>query len=96
MIGLAFSFAPADERWEPLQQTIHMIRTKLFYIVAELATPIGNKAGWPIEEEDVHFLGKEIDKMEKHLTALTTLFCRVEVQSVHHFIVLEPCSKSWT
>ena len=72
MIGLAFSFALADERVEPLQQTIHMIRTKLFYIGTDLATPIGKKAGWPIEEADVHFLGKEIDKMEKHLTALTT------------------------
>ncbi|MBK5442853.1 MULTISPECIES: cob(I)yrinic acid a,c-diamide adenosyltransferase [unclassified Peribacillus] len=71
MIGLAFSFAPAEEKWKSLQETIHIIQTKLFHIGAELATPIGKQVGWPIEEEDVHFLEKEIDKMEEHLKALT-------------------------
>ncbi|MGX9134376.1 cob(I)yrinic acid a,c-diamide adenosyltransferase [Rummeliibacillus sp. JY-2-4R] len=71
MIGLALSFIPKSNKWEPIIQQLRIIQTKLFHVGAELATPTGKDVGWPILESDVVFLEKEIDKMEESLPSLT-------------------------
>jgi cob(I)alamin adenosyltransferase len=70
-IGFAISLFGEDEKWDQLKQSLHIIQTKLFHIGAELATPPGKKVGWPILEEDVSFLEKEIDEMDEKLPPLT-------------------------
>ncbi|RXT04830.1 cob(I)yrinic acid a,c-diamide adenosyltransferase [Ammoniphilus sp. CFH 90114] len=71
MIGLAISFLPKDDQWTELLETFHVVQTKLFHVGAELATPVGKKVGWPIQEEDVTYLEQQIDKMDEELPALT-------------------------
>ncbi|USG64718.1 cob(I)yrinic acid a,c-diamide adenosyltransferase [Brevibacillus ruminantium] len=69
-IGLALSLLPAGDDWTELRKVFHVIQTKLFHIGAELATPAGKEVGWPIQEEDVHFLENEIDKLDAELPQL--------------------------
>jgi cob(I)alamin adenosyltransferase len=70
-IGLALSLLPAGEDWSSLRAVFHVIQTKLFHVGAELATPKGKKAGWPIAEEDVTFLEEQIDKLAADQPPLT-------------------------
>ncbi|WCK52629.1 cob(I)yrinic acid a,c-diamide adenosyltransferase [Aneurinibacillus sp. Ricciae_BoGa-3] len=71
MIGLALSFIPKADKWEPFKQQLRIIQTKLFHVGAELATPTGKDVAWPILDSDVVFLEQEIDKMEENLPSLT-------------------------
>lgn len=71
MIGLGVSFLPEVSDWDQIKQVSHIIQTNLFHVGAELATPVGKKVGWSIEESDVVFLEQEIDRMEVTLPTLT-------------------------
>lgn len=68
-IGLAVSYLPEKGRF--LEEPLHLIQTKLFHIGAELSTPEGKEVPWPIRDEDVLFLEREIDRMEEGLPPLT-------------------------
>jgi len=70
-IGLALSCLDQDEKWQQLRETFHVIQTKLFHIGSEFATPAGKKVSWPILEEDVLFLEREIDRLNAELSELT-------------------------
>ncbi len=70
-IGLALSFLPEGEEWNEFLKTFHIIQTKLFHIGAELATPAGKQVGWPIVEEDVIFLERQIDALDANLAPLS-------------------------
>ena len=71
-IGAALSLLPKSDDWAELREIFHLIQTKLFHIGAELATPEGKKVGWPIQEEDVLYLERQIDKLDEALPPLTT------------------------
>ncbi|OAJ72972.1 cob(I)yrinic acid a c-diamide adenosyltransferase [Brevibacillus sp. SKDU10] len=70
-VGAAVSFLPKEHKWAELLETFHLIQTKLFHIGAELATPEGKKVGWPIVDEDVDYLEKQIDCLDAKLLPLT-------------------------
>ncbi|WP_047152387.1 cob(I)yrinic acid a,c-diamide adenosyltransferase [Aneurinibacillus tyrosinisolvens] len=70
-IGLALSYLPEEEEWTEFRSVFHIIQTKLFHVGAELATPAGKEVGWKLEEADVQFLEKSIDKWDEQLPALT-------------------------
>lgn len=70
-IGLSKTHLDTADKWDTLKKSLHIIQTKLFHIGAELATPEGKSVGWPIQDEDVVFLEKEIDRMDATLPPLT-------------------------
>ncbi|MDN9011818.1 cob(I)yrinic acid a,c-diamide adenosyltransferase [Brevibacillus laterosporus] len=70
-VGAAVSFLPKEHKLAELLETFHLIQTKLFHIGAELATPEGKKVGWPIVDEDVDYLEKQIDYLDAKLLPLT-------------------------
>ncbi|WP_286886290.1 cob(I)yrinic acid a,c-diamide adenosyltransferase [Aneurinibacillus sp. UBA3580] len=70
-IGLALSHMPEGNEWQEFFSVFHIVQTKLFHIGAELATPAGKEVGWKIEEADVEYLEKMIDKWDAELPALT-------------------------
>ncbi|GAA4722436.1 cob(I)yrinic acid a,c-diamide adenosyltransferase [Brevibacillus fulvus] len=69
-IGLALSFLPPGEEWVEIRRSLEKIQTQLFHVGAELATPPGKKVGWPIKEEDVAFLERQIDSWDEQLPEL--------------------------
>ncbi len=70
-IGLSKAHLDTSEKWDEMKKSLHIIQTKLFHIGAELATPEGKSVGWPIKDEDVDYLEKEIDRMDATLPPLT-------------------------
>lgn len=73
MIGLAISLmkdAPLQDI-ESVEKVFHKIQTELFHVGAELATPVGKKVYWKLEDEHIEFLETVIDEWDAELPALT-------------------------
>mgnify|MGYP003447722025 CR=1 FL=1 len=73
MIGLAISLmqdAPLQDI-ESVEKVFHKIQTELFHVGAELATPLGKKVHWQLENEHINFLETMIDEWDAELPPLT-------------------------
>lgn len=71
-IGLALSLLVLDdqEAEKDIKETLSHVQTTLFYVGAELATPIGKKVTRTVTEEHVRELEMCIDRWEERLKEL--------------------------
>jgi cob(I)alamin adenosyltransferase len=71
-IGLALSLLVLDdqEAEKDIKETLNLVQTTLFYVGAELATPIGKKVMNAVTEDHVRELEVCIDRWEENLKEL--------------------------
>ncbi|HEY8341932.1 MAG TPA: cob(I)yrinic acid a,c-diamide adenosyltransferase [Calditerricola sp.] len=69
-IGLALALLPAGPEWDEVRRQLAVVQTKLFHVGAELATPPDKPVGWPIGDDDVTALERQIDALDAQLPPL--------------------------
>jgi cob(I)alamin adenosyltransferase len=71
-IGLALSLLvlPNKEVEKDIREIFNRIQTALFYVGAELATPLGKEVKWSVKDREVKELEDCIDRWEGTLTEL--------------------------
>jgi cob(I)alamin adenosyltransferase len=71
-IGLALSFLVLEDKEaeKDIRGTLYNVQTTLFYVGAELATPVGKEVRWTVNEEHVREIEECIDRWEANLKEL--------------------------
>lgn len=71
-IGLALSLLVLGDKEaeKDIRGTLFNVQTTLFYVGAELATPIGKEVKWTVNEEHVREIENCIDRWEENLNEL--------------------------